>query len=239
MLFLKLMASTPLKLAAASVVTAGLVTTLVVQHQQNVRLRADLAALREQTEARPPKRPDADPAPNAPSAELLRLRGEVARLLAQQKELADLQAENARLRASAGGPARPAKITGEEFLAANAAKKGVHQTASGLQYKVLNAGTGRTPAASDTVNVHYHGTLTDGTVFDSSVDRGEPIDLPVGAVIPGWKEALQMMKEGSRWQIFIPSKLAYGERGAGDKIGPDSTLIFDLELLGIEPKKEN
>jgi FKBP-type peptidyl-prolyl cis-trans isomerase FklB len=90
------------------------------------------------------------------------------------------------------------------------------------------------PKATDTVKVHYHGTLIDGTVFDSSVDRGEPVSFPVGGVIPGWTEALQLMKVGDKFQLYIPSKLAYGENGAGGKIGPNSTLIFDVELLGIE-----
>ena len=123
---------------------------------------------------------------------------------------------------------------GEEFLAANAKKDGVKTTASGLQYKVLKSGSGKTPKPTDTVKVHYHGTLIDGTVFDSSVERKEPISFPVNGVIPGWTEALQLMKEGDKWQLVIPSKLAYGERGAGDKIGPNSTLLFDVELLSIE-----
>jgi len=126
---------------------------------------------------------------------------------------------------------------GEDFLAANAKKDGVKTTASGLQYKVLKAGTGATPKPSDEVNVHYHGTLIDGTVFDSSVERGEPISFPVTGVIPGWVEALQLMKVGDKWQIYIPSKLAYGERGSGPKIGPNSALIFDVELLGIGAAK--
>lgn len=123
---------------------------------------------------------------------------------------------------------------GETFLAANAKKEGVKTTASGLQYKVLKSGTGKTPKATDTVKVHYHGTLIDGTVFDSSVNRGEPAIFPVNGVIAGWTEALQLMKEGDKWQLVIPSKLAYGERGAGGDIGPNATLIFDVELLGIE-----
>lgn len=123
---------------------------------------------------------------------------------------------------------------GEDFLAANAKKEGVKTTASGLQYKVTKAGTGASPKPSDEVKVHYHGTLIDGTVFDSSVERGEPISFPVTGVIPGWVEALQMMKVGDKWTLYIPSKLAYGERGApGGKIGPNSALIFDVELLGI------
>ncbi len=123
---------------------------------------------------------------------------------------------------------------GEAFLADNAKKEGVKTTASGLQYKVLKTGKGKTPKATDTVKTHYHGRLIDGTVFDSSVDRGEPVSFPVNQVIPGWTEALQLMKEGDKWQLYIPSKLAYGERGAGGKIGPNSTLIFDVELISIE-----
>lgn len=123
---------------------------------------------------------------------------------------------------------------GETFLADNAKKEGVKTTASGLQYKVLKSGKGKTPKATDTVKTHYHGRLIDGTVFDSSVDRGEPVSFPVNQVIPGWTEALQLMKEGDKWQLYIPSKLAYGERGAGGKIGPNSALIFDVELISIE-----
>jgi FKBP-type peptidyl-prolyl cis-trans isomerase len=123
---------------------------------------------------------------------------------------------------------------GETFLAANAKKEGVKTTASGLQYKVLKSGAGKTPKATDTVKTHYHGTLIDGSVFDSSVDRGEPVTFPVNGVIPGWQEALQLMKVGDKWQLYVPSKLAYRDQGAGPKIGPNSTLIFDVELLGIE-----
>jgi FKBP-type peptidyl-prolyl cis-trans isomerase FklB len=126
---------------------------------------------------------------------------------------------------------------GEEFLAANAKKEGVKTTPSGLQYKVLKSGNGKTPKLTDTVTAHYHGTLIDGTVFDSSVERGEPVPFPVNGVIPGWTEALQMMKEGDKWQLFIPAKLAYGERGAGGRIGPNSTLIFDVELIRVESAK--
>ncbi len=126
---------------------------------------------------------------------------------------------------------------GEEFLAANAKKEGVKTTASGLQYKVIKSGSGATPKATDSVKVHYHGTLTDGKVFDSSVERGEPVSFPVNGVIPGWTEALQLMKEGDKWQLVIPSKLAYGERGAGGDIGPNSVLVFDVELLAVEKEK--
>jgi FKBP-type peptidyl-prolyl cis-trans isomerase FklB len=122
---------------------------------------------------------------------------------------------------------------GEDFLAANAKKDGVKTTASGLQYKVIKTGTGATPKPTDTVKVHYQGTLIDGTVFDSSMQRGEPATFPVRGVISGWTEALQLMKVGDKWQLFIPTKLAYGEDGSGP-IGPNSALIFEIELLGIE-----
>ncbi len=125
---------------------------------------------------------------------------------------------------------------GQAFLAANKNKEGVKTTASGLQYKVLKEGTGPSPAATDTVVVHYTGTLIDGTKFDSSLDRGQPLVYPANQLIPGWTEALQLMKVGSKWQLFIPSELAYGERGAGQQIGPNSTLIFEMELLGIGEK---
>ncbi|MGA9450046.1 MAG: FKBP-type peptidyl-prolyl cis-trans isomerase [Verrucomicrobiia bacterium] len=123
---------------------------------------------------------------------------------------------------------------GEAFLAENAKKEGVKTTPSGLQYKVLKSGTGEMPKKTDTVTVHYTGTLIDGTVFDSSVQRGQPATFPVGGVIPGWTEALQMMKVGDKWQLFLPAKLAYGEQSPSPKIGPNSTLIFEVELLGIE-----
>ena len=125
---------------------------------------------------------------------------------------------------------------GEAFLAANAKKEGVKTTASGLQYKIIKSGKGKSPKATDSVKVHYHGTLVDGTVFDSSVDRGEPITFATNEVIPGWTEALQLMKEGDKWQLVIPGKLAYGERSPSPKIGPNSTLIFDVELISVETK---
>ncbi len=121
------------------------------------------------------------------------------------------------------------------FMAANAKKSGVKQTASGLQYKVINPGKGKSPKLTDVVEVHYRGTLIDGTEFDSSIKRGQPATFPVNGVIQGWQEVLPMMKEGAKWQIVVPSKLAYGERGAGAMIGPDATLIFDIELLKIKP----
>lgn len=122
---------------------------------------------------------------------------------------------------------------GDEYLAANAKKEGVKTTASGLQYKVLKSGTGKSPKKEDTVKVHYTGTLIDGTKFDSSVDRGEPIEFPVSGVIPGWTEALLLMKEGDKWQLAIPAKIAYGENGQGP-IPANSTLLFDVELLGVK-----
>ncbi|GAB4242083.1 MAG: FKBP-type peptidyl-prolyl cis-trans isomerase [Saprospiraceae bacterium] len=123
---------------------------------------------------------------------------------------------------------------GREFLAENAKRPEVKVTESGLQYEVLKQGDGPIPTASDKVKVHYHGTLIDGTVFDSSVERGESIVFPVTGVIKGWVEALQMMPVGSKWKLYIPSNLAYGERGAGGTIGPNAVLIFEVELLGIE-----
>ena len=123
---------------------------------------------------------------------------------------------------------------GVDFLAANGKKEGVKTTESGLQYKVLKSGTGKQPVATDTVKTHYHGTLLNGEVFDSSVERGEPVEFPVNGVIQGWQEALQLMHVGDKWQLFVPSKLAYGERGAGGKIGPNTTLIFEVELLEVK-----
>ncbi len=126
------------------------------------------------------------------------------------------------------------KASGEAFLAENKAREGVKVTESGLQYEVVTSGEGETPDANDKVKVHYHGTLPDGSVFDSSVDRGEPITFAVNGVIKGWTEALQMMKVGDKWKLTIPSDLAYGPRGAGPKIGPNQVLQFDVELLAVE-----
>ena len=125
---------------------------------------------------------------------------------------------------------------GEQFLAENGKRVEVKTTPSGLQYEVLEEGTGVQPTAGDRVTVHYTGKLIDGTVFDSSVDRGEPATFGVTQVIPGWVEALQMMKAGSKWRLFIPSALAYGPQGAGGIIGPNQTLIFDVELISVEGK---
>ncbi len=125
------------------------------------------------------------------------------------------------------------KEVGVEFLKANAEKEGVVTLESGLQYKVINEGNGASPTAEQSVSCHYRGTLIDGTEFDSSYKRGEPATFPVSGVIPGWTEALQKMKKGAKWELYVPSDLAYGERGAGQTIGPNATLIFEVELLEI------
>lgn len=157
--------------------------------------------------------------------------------LSQEEFEQTMKAFQARLQSKA---AEAQKGAGEEnlkagaaFLAKNGMKKGVVTTDSGLQYAVLAEGDGATPKKSDVVTVHYTGTLIDGSVFDSSVERGEPATFPVGGVIPGWTEALQLMKVGAKYKLFIPADLAYGEGGAGGVIGPNSTLIFEVELLGI------
>lgn len=126
------------------------------------------------------------------------------------------------------------KKEGAAFLEENSKKEGVVTLPSGLQYVVIVEGTGATPKLTDKVKAHYHGTLIDGTVFDSSVDHGEPVSFPVNGVIAGWTEALQLMKVGSKWRLFVPYDLAYGERGSGPQIGPYSALIFEVELLDIE-----
>lgn len=123
---------------------------------------------------------------------------------------------------------------GQQFLRDNSGREGVVVTASGLQYRILRAGEGRRPGVDDRVRVHYRGTLIDGTPFDSSYDRGQPAVFPVGRLIPGWTEALQLMREGARWQLFIPSNLAYGQRSPSATIPPNSTLVFELELIAIE-----
>jgi len=123
---------------------------------------------------------------------------------------------------------------GAAFLADNAKKDGVITTASGLQYKVIKSGMGETPKLADTVKVHYQGALIDGRIFDSSIKRGQPITFPVSGVIPGWTEALQLMKVGDKWQLFIPAKLAYGNQSPSPLIPPNSVLIFEVELLDIE-----
>ncbi len=126
------------------------------------------------------------------------------------------------------------KQLGAAFLKENAAREGVHTTASGLQYEILVQGSGAKPKLNDTVTTHYHGTLINGEVFDSSLKRGTPAQFPVNGVIKGWTEALQMMPVGSKWRLFIPSDLAYGDQGAGAAIAPGTTLIFEVELLSID-----
>ena len=130
-------------------------------------------------------------------------------------------------------PAESNKKAGAEFLAENAKKEGVKVTASGLQYRVITEGSGNKPVASSKVKVHYTGKLLDGTVFDSSVQRGEPIDFALNQVIPGWTEGVQLMTPGSKYEFYIPSDLAYGDRGAGNAIPPGAALIFEVELLAV------
>ena len=145
--------------------------------------------------------------------------------------------ENTEEAADYGEQIKDNKTLGREFLEQNAKNDSVTQTQSGLQYMVLKEGTGAKPGAEDTVTVHYTGKLLDGTVFDSSVDRGEPTTFPLNAVIPGWTEGLQLMSEGSEYRLFIPSELAYGSKGAGNKILPNSTLIFDVQLIKVDKQK--
>ena len=159
-----------------------------------------------------------------------KVKSEITRKL-QQKQMEERTAK-----------AGAAKAAGEKFLADNAKREGIKTTASGLQYEILNAGEGANPKSSDKVTVHYKGTLLDGTEFDSSYARGQPVTFPLGNVIPGWTEGLQLIKTGGKAKLYIPSNLAYGERGAGAKIGPNETLIFEVELISIEkgeaPKKK-
>jgi len=150
------------------------------------------------------------------------IKTEVSRRL-QQKQMEERTAK-----------AAAAKAAGEKFLAENGKREGVKTTASGLQYEIVQAGAGATPKATDKVTVHYKGTLIDGTEFDSSYARGEPVTFPLGNVIPGWTEGLQLVKAGGKARLYVPSSLAYGERGAGAKIGPNETLIFEVELVAIE-----
>ncbi|MEW6720454.1 MAG: FKBP-type peptidyl-prolyl cis-trans isomerase [Thermodesulfobacteriota bacterium] len=152
-----------------------------------------------------------------------------------RKEIQNLQQKLAERQAAAmRQQAEKNKADGEKFLAENRKKEGVKTLPSGLQYKVLKEGTGKSPKASDSVTTHYRGTLIDGTEFDSSYKRGEPATFPVSGVIAGWTEALQLMKEGSKWQLFLPPNLAYGERGAGRDIGPNATLVFEVELISVK-----
>ena len=143
------------------------------------------------------------------------------------------EARRAQLAAMQQGAEKNQK-EGEAFLAENKAKPGVVTTASGLQYKILKAGTGKKPTDADTVECHYRGTLINGTEFDSSYARGQPATFPVSGVIPGWTEALKLMPVGSKWQLFVPAALGYGARGAGGEIGPNATLLFEVELLRVK-----
>lgn len=154
---------------------------------------------------------------------------------AQKQTLADLQKElMAKQQEQVRQRMEKNRKEGEEFLATNAKKEGVVTLPSGLQYKVLKSGTGPSPKLTDTVETNYRGTLLDGTEFDSSYKRGQTATFPVNGVIEGWKESLQQMKVGGKWRLFVPSELAYGERGAGRDIGPNQALIFEVELLGIK-----
>lgn len=153
----------------------------------------------------------------------------------QKQTLADLQKElTAKQQEQVRRMMEQNRRDGEKFLAENGKREGVVTLPSGLQYKVLKTGTGPSPEATDTVETHYRGTLPDGTEFDSSYKRGQTATFPVNGVIEGWKEALQKMKVGDKWQLFVPSNLAYGERGAGRDIGPNQALIFEVELLDIK-----
>jgi FKBP-type peptidyl-prolyl cis-trans isomerase FklB len=149
-----------------------------------------------------------------------------------QNEVREKQQANAHEKGAA------ARKQGEEFLAANKSKEGVVTLPSGLEYKILTAGNGPKPTAGDTVTCNYRGTLLNGTEFDSSYKHGEPVSFPVGGVIKGWTEALQLMPVGSKWQLFIPPDMAYGDRGAGSDIGPGEALIFEVELLSIGEQKK-
>ncbi len=164
-----------------------------------------------------------------PQAELEAAMGDFEKYM--QSRMAEIQAEMAK---EAAAKSVEAKAAGAKFLADNAKREGVKTTASGLQYEIIKPGDGAKPVPTDKVNVHYHGTLTNGKVFDSSVQRGEPITFGVQEVIKGWTEGLQLMSIGSKFKFYIPSDLAYGDSGAGQDIGPGETLIFEVELLKIE-----
>lgn len=152
----------------------------------------------------------------------------------QQQQQAMQQQQQAKMQQQMQALGEANRKQGEAFLSKNRKAAGVKETASGLQYKVIKKGRGKKPGLKDTVIAHYRGTLINGSEFDSSYKRGEPTEFPVTGVIKGWTEALQMMPQGSKWKLFIPSSLAYGPRGAGPQIGPNSTLIFDIELVKIK-----
>lgn len=163
--------------------------------------------------------------------------GVAAMLKGEKTELTEQQASqvlNAHRAAAMAKRGEEAKTKGAAFLAENGKRDGVTTTKSGLQYEVLIAAEGAKPTAQNKVTVHYEGTLIDGTVFDSSIARGEPATFPLGGVIPGWTEGVQLMNVGSKYRFVIPSELAYGDRGAGQMIGPNEVLVFNVELIGIE-----
>lgn len=162
---------------------------------------------------------------DAMSGKNMRLSEDQARevMQRQQQQLMEKQQKQAEMNAAES----------KAYLAANKEKEGVITLDNGLQYKVITEGSGKQPKETDTVTVHYRGTLVDGTEFDSSISRGQPATFPVNRVIPGWTQVLQLMQEGDKWQVTIPPELAYGERGAGPQIGPNSTLIFDIELIKV------
>ncbi len=153
--------------------------------------------------------------------------------LTREEKIAAMQKVAQQQQQAANQAADANRQAGEAFLANNREQEDVRVTESGLQYRVVNAGEGDSPAATDAVTVHYRGTTIDGEEFDSSYGRGEPTTFRVNQVIAGWQEALQLMQPGAKWQVFIPSDLAYGQRGAGAKIGPNATLVFDIELLSV------
>lgn len=153
--------------------------------------------------------------------------------LSQEQIEEAYQIIQAEMQAAQQRAAEAAKQVGEDFLAENAKKDGVITLDSGLQYEIITEGTGAQPTRESTVRTHYHGTFIDGRVFDSSVERGQPAEFPVGGVIAGWTEALQLMQEGAKWRLYIPSDLAYGEQGSQGAIPPHSALVFEVELLNV------
>ena len=158
-------------------------------------------------------------------------------LLSEQEIRETMSAFQNEMRVKQEVVAKKNKEQGDSFLTENKKKEGVKTLQSGLQYKVIKVGVGKKPKLNDYVTTHYRGTLIDGTEFDSSYKRGGPATFQVSGVIPGWTEALQLMEEGAKWQLFIPPNLAYGDRGAGGVIGPNATLIFEIELISIQQKK--
>jgi FKBP-type peptidyl-prolyl cis-trans isomerase FklB len=177
------------------------------------------------------------PFPGLDPDALLEGLGDVLRGKASQYKEAELRGAldeiNRQIQRQQKQQANAMAAVGESFLKQNALRPEVTVTESGLQYEILQTGTGALPTAAARVRVHYHGTLVDGTVFDSSVERGEPLEFPVNGVIAGWTEALQLMPAGSRWKLYIPHELGYGARGAGGAIGPYTTLIFEVELIAV------